>query len=235
MIDAILVPQGVEYKAVCQGLKKIEASSSANSIPSVFAIPIGVKPLSRYLENWLKSGELANIKQPKVLVMGLCGSLSSKYQVGDVVVYQNCMYESDEGLAIAQCDIALTEQIFNKLNPAVYCVSTLTSDRLIYSASQKRRLGDIYGAEVVDMEGFAAVNLLTKANIAVAILRVVSDDCKHNIPNLTSAFSSDGSLKPWPLAIAMLRNPIGAIRLIYGSLRGLQVLEKISTKILPQG
>lgn len=231
MIDAILVPQGVEYKAVCQGLKKGKALSSANSIPPVFPIPIGVKPLSRYLENLLNSGKLANGKQPKVLVMGLCGSLSPNCQVGDLVAYQNCMYESDQGLAIALCDLTFTELLFNKLNIDITLVNSLTCDRLIYSASEKHHLGDIYGAQVVDMEGFAALNILTKANIAVAMLRVISDDSQHDIPNLAPAFSSDGSLKPWPLTIAMLQNPIGATRLIHGSLCGLRVLKKISTNL----
>jgi hypothetical protein len=48
------------------------------------------------------------------------------------------------------------------------------------------------------------------------MLRVVSDDSKHDIPNLTSAINSDGSLQPLPLAITMIRQPIAATRLIRG-------------------
>ncbi|MCV3214907.1 hypothetical protein OGM63_15520 [Plectonema radiosum NIES-515] len=63
----------------------------------------------------------------------------------------------------------------------------------------------------------------------MAMLGVVSDDSKHDIPNFTSAINSDGSLQPLSLAITMIRQFIAATRLIRGSLGGLKVLEKVTT------
>jgi len=40
------------------------------------------------------------------------------------------------------------------------------------------------------------------------MLRVISDDCEHDLPDLTSALSPDGSLQPLPLAIGLLRQPL---------------------------
>jgi nucleoside phosphorylase len=167
--------------------------------------------------------------------MGLCGSLSPRYTIGDIVLYQDCVYESKEPTPLAQsCDRQLTTLLHQKLKERVPLVNSLTSDRLVYSASEKRRLGQIYNTEVVDMEGFAALEVLTQAGVAVAMVRVISDDSHHNIPNLTSAISPNGSLQPLSLAIGMLRQPIAATRLIRGALHGLQVLQKVTTVLFAE-
>jgi len=66
-------------------------------------------------------------------------------------------------------------------------VRALTSDHIVWSAAEKP-LGQSYNAEVVDMEGFAALEVLSQAGV-VAMLRVISDDCEHDLPDLTSALS----------------------------------------------
>ena len=228
-IQIILVPQGAEYKAVCKGLSRVKPPK-----PQVLAIPVGCKPLVRYLESYYQAGHL-NYPQPGVLLMGLCGSLSPRYTIGDIVLYQDCVYESKEPTPLAQsCDRQLTTLLHQKLKERVSLVNSLTSDRLVYSASEKRRLGQIYNTEVVDMEGFAALEVLTQAGVAVAMVRVISDDSHHNIPNLTSAISPNGSLQPLSLAIGMLRQPIAATRLIRGALHGLQVLQKVTTVLFAE-
>jgi hypothetical protein len=65
----------------------------------------------------------------------------------------------------------------------------------------------------------------------VGMIRVVSDDCFHDLPDLSAAFSPEGSLKPLPLAIGMARQPLAASRLIRGSLKGLSRLEKLSRQL----
>jgi hypothetical protein len=57
------------------------------------------------------------------------------------------------------------------------------------------------------------------------MVRVISDDSHHNLPNLTSAISPDGSLLPLPLAMGMIRQPIAATR---------RVLQKVTTKLFAQ-
>jgi hypothetical protein len=120
------------------------------------------------------------------------------------------------------------------LKEKAYLVKGLTSDRLIHSASEKQHLGQLYNAEVVDMEGIATLAFFQKAGIAVAIVRVISDDIHHDLPNLASAISPDGALLPLPLALGMMRQPVAAIRLIQGSLHGLKVLQN-TTKLLFAG
>ena len=224
-IHTILVPQGAEYKSVCRGLKRSTAPT-----PLVIPVPVGVAPLTQYLKRLKQAGDFSNHPQPRVLLMGLCGSLTPRHNIGDIVLYESCVYRSNAATEVVQnCDLELTALIHHVLRERVKRVKALTSDRLIYSAPEKLHLGQLYEADVVDMEGFAALEILSQAGAAVAMLRVISDNCHHNIPNLTSAISADGSLQAVPLAIAMLRQPIAATRLILGAMRGLQALQDVTS------
>lgn len=224
-IHTILVPQGAEYKSVCRGLKRSTAPTGL-----VTPVPVGVSPLTRHLKRLQQAGHFSNHPQPKVLLMGLCGSLTPRYNIGDIVLYDSCIYSSNDSTGVIQnCDLELTALIHHVLKERVNRVKAVTSDRIIASAHEKLHLGQLYEADVVDMEGFAALEILSQAGVAVAMLRVISDNCHHDIPNLTSAISADGSLQAVPLALAMLRQPIAATRLILGAMRGLQVLQDITT------
>jgi Phosphorylase superfamily len=236
-IQTILVPQGAEHQAVCRGLSRIRTTAN---LPSILPIPVGPKPLVRYLEKLPQNRDLFK-PLSQVLLMGLCGSLNPTYSVGDVVVYQNCIariaQETDE-IALNKsenlyqqknCDRILTDQLYQRLQSQAALVNGLTSDRIVYAATQKRLLGQFYQADVVDMEGFAALEILNQIGIAAAMVRVVSDDSHHNIPNITTAIDFEGKLQPLPLALGFIRQPIAATRLIRGSLRGLKVLQEVTT------
>ncbi len=214
-INTIVVPQGAEHQAVCRGLQQ------TNKI-QVIAIPIGTKDVLQVLVK--RSFEFTTPQ--RVLIMGLCGSLSQQHSVGDAVLYQDCCNLNREYLNL---EPELTTMIHNKLS--LNLVTGLTSDRPIYLAAQKRKLAQQYAVEALDMEGYGYIKELQRQGISVAMLRVVSDDLTGNIPNLSSAIDEDGNLKFLPLAIAFLRQPIAAIRLIKGSLTGLQKLQQITTKL----
>lgn len=217
----ILVPQGAEYQAVCRGLKGVNSST-----PTIIPIPVGIKPLNTYLHKLPEQHQFLNL-QMRVLLMGLCGSLNPSYSVGDVVLYQDCVYQGDR----LHAHSSFTKEIYSPLSDKVTLVKSLTSDRVISTAAEKRHVGETFGADVVDMEGFAALDFFHQLGVPIAMLRVVSDDCQHDIPDLTSAISADGSLKPLSLAIKLISQPIAATRLIRGSLRGLKVLEEVTKSL----
>jgi len=242
MINTILVPQGAEYQAVCRGLSQITGSK-----PNVLSIPVGIQSVTQYLQQWqqkpsfpIKIPQPMGLKpdndnslsqplsQPRVLVMGLCGSLSQRYAVGDVVLYQNCSYQGQ----VQECDRLFTHQLYSRLRQQVSLVKGLTSDRVIWSAAEKLHLGELFDTDVVDMESFAALEFFQQMGIAATVMRVVSDDSQHDIPNLTSAISADGSLQTLPLAWRLIRQPLAATRLIRGSLQGLKVLEKLAQSVI---
>lgn len=223
--ELVLVPQGAEYLAVCKGLEK----ACAVNKPKVLSIPVGMEPVTRYLTEI--QGIFTSYSSPRVLILGLCGSLSPRYGIGDLAVYQECAIESDNQLLVRPLDLQLTNLLREKLETKTNLVRGLTSDRLIWQGKEKLQLGQMYNASVVDMEGFAALEVLDRNRVRVTMLRVVSDDCNGDIPNLNNVISTDGKIEPRPLAIAMIKKPLAAFRLIRGSLIGLKRLQKITIKL----
>ncbi|WP_218079303.1 5'-methylthioadenosine/S-adenosylhomocysteine nucleosidase family protein [Anthocerotibacter panamensis] len=209
-IDAILVPRGAEFQAV---------QRSCRNGPPVLAVPAG-PALASYLE-----ALPAHVNWKRVLLMGLCGSLAARYAVGDVVLYRACVSPSGQ---TALCDLELRTALARVLPAGTAQVVALTSPTVVAQAEQKRLWRKQSGAEVVDMEGQVAQRILAGRGIAVGMVRVVSDDSEHDLPDLKAAFDAQGDLQPLALAWALLRSPVAGARLVQGSLKSLQVLEQVA-------
>lgn len=225
-ITIILVPQGPEYRAVCQGVSRAVAP------PLVLPMPVGPAPLNRYLT--APTAALTGFHQPRVLLMGLCGSLISHYGVGQVVLYRGCVSRTNRSRQLLPCDPELTMMLQQRLLLPTPQVRALTSDRLVWAAAEKQQLHRQYQAEVVDMEGYAALEVLSPAKVPVAMVRAISDNWDHDLPDLNPALDPNGSLQPFPLAIGLLRQPLAAARLIRGSLRGLQALRNVAANLFTE-
>ena len=167
-------------------------------------------------------GPRNNVKG-KIVRMGFAGSLSDRFRVGDVVIYQGCCTEKG---SYWQGEPEMTEE--NAQLTGCSLVKGLTSDRLISRSEEKRRLGQ-GGYEVVDMEG--ARILAALAGQKVAIVRVISDEVTQDLPDLAPAIDNQGQLLPLPLARPMLTRPVPAFHLIQGSLKGLSVLTQVAQKL----
>jgi nucleoside phosphorylase len=215
--QTIIVPQGAESHAVCRGLKQ------AQKAIEVISIPIGVN----YAAKLLQDDRLLQ-KSRRVLMLGFCGSLSKRHRVGDVVIYRDCC---DLEHNVREIDRNFSDLIAQKLTLPSTTVTALTSDRIICRATEKLALSKNYEATVIDMESFVYIKELQLQNIDVAVVRVVSDDVTGNIPDLSNAIDAEGKLRPIPTAIAMLRQPLAATRLIRGSLKGLKVLQQVTTQL----
>lgn len=216
LIDTIVVPQGAEYHAVCRGLTR------TNTKLQVIPIPIGSDRATDILSRY--SLQLKDAK--RVLILGLCGSLVATLGIGNVVVVKSCYSLDDNRLDL---DRELTASLAAKLSAS--SVKALTGDRSIAQTQEKKELARRYPVSIIEMEGYGYIARLQQRNIAVAMLRVVSDDLSGNIPNLHRAIDPYGNLRAIPLAIAFCRQPVAALRLIRGSLTGLKVLEQITTQL----
>ena len=85
------------------------------------------------------------------------------------------------------------------------------------------------GAAVVDMEGWA----IWQAFPHVAMIRVISDDCQQDLPDISKAIAPNGNLKPITLTQAFLKQPAAAMKLIQGSLQGLHQLTQTAHQLNP--
>jgi uridine phosphorylase len=227
-VDAILVPQGAEYQSVHRGVYQV----TGISIP-VLPMPMGKPAFAGRLKHLLETGELHPKRTPTVLLMGLCGSLAPDYGVGDVVIYTECRsMSSDASLLHHECCLDLVTQLQNGLGTSTALVKGWTSDRVIHLATEKQQLRQTYGADVVDMEGMAALEGLQVTGIAVGMVRVVGDDCQYDIPDLSGAIDDKGRVRSLPTALALLRQPIAATRFIRSSLWGLRRLQSVATQLV---
>lgn len=226
----ILVPQGQEYRAVLKGLQLVESLNI-----EVLPIPMGSQYLTVYLKKWLNSEAIKN-KSLQVLVLGLCGSLSPNLKVGDIVIYQNCLSlmsrdsgEDPQDITFPwDYDLALS--LHQKLISS-HLVRGLTTDRVITSATEKQKFSQLYPVDVVDMEGLILLEFLTKAGIKAAMVRVVSDDCSQDLPDLTPAIDNQGRLKIFPLIKVLLQHPYQGLKLIRSGLKSLAILQQLTQKL----
>lgn len=206
-LDTIFVPQGAEYQAV---------RSAGGKVP-VVAIPVGVEAVGEFLRDWRSPVPLS-----RVLVMGLAGSLSPHLKPGDgaiceaVVTLAGERYEASAGLLSA---LEKTLQ----LPRAVAC----TSDRLVTSPTDKARLHQQTGAHLVEMEAAA----VWAAFPEVAMVRVVSDGCEDELPDMSAAINPKGKIEALPVLKAFLGQPRAAGRLISGSLQGLKILRDLARQL----
>ena len=172
-IDLILVPQGLEYRAIARGVNRINLPK-----PKILSVPMGTRSLQYFLEESKNRQFFRKNSFQKIVLMGLCGSLSSQFQVGDVVIYKDCLYASTNELEY--CDRQLTQNLEQILRNPAKKVRGLTSDRLIWAAEEKQSLGKLDDADVVDMEGYVALKtikaIFMKTTPQRAIVRVVSDN-----------------------------------------------------------
>jgi nucleoside phosphorylase len=223
LISVIFVPQGAEFKAVQRGLKR-----SAVSHVALCAVPMGPSAVQRYVQTELKTWT----QPPCVLLMGLCGSLTPDLDVGDWVLYRSCLDgQQPEPVPQLDCDAVLLKTLQEHLGKSVTVVTSVMCDRMIHRAADKRALAAQSGAAVVDMEGYAVLKAFQGTEVAVSMLRVVSDAAQQDVPDLSAAMTANGTLNPWALAACMMQAPRPAWRLIQGSLTGLKQLEAATVRL----
>jgi len=158
----------------------------------------------------------------RIIVTGLCGALQT-LPVQSVVVYDAAI----DGERWFSCDAGLAA-----LLPGAQRVVGYTASSVVTSAREKRALALRSGAHVVDMEGTPLAAALAARGLRFAIVRVVSDDARHDLPPIGAAIDDDGRLRPERLAFAFARAPLAAARFIRESLRALRTLERTAREII---
>jgi hypothetical protein len=225
LVDVILVPAGFEYFVVRSSIV-----ARYPTAPTVIPIPMGPGPLVHHLQHLLDDGLLFK-PASRILLMGLGGGLSTELRVGDGMLMEECGFCLDHPI------IEWLPCARDFLEVLSFCLADLprgrmlTTSTIICNSSDKQQLRSHTLADVVDMEGFPALKILSEAGHHVAILRVISDDCHHDLPNLSSVVSSSGALSIFPLVCAFLRRPQDSFRFILGSLAGLRSLGRLATQL----
>ena len=234
-IDVVLVPKGAEYAAVCRGFRQVHSPSP----PAPIAIPIGPLAVTQFL------GQLEFPPSPPnrplhIVVMGLCGALSPEFRIGQRVMPYTCISHLRQLPTVSIPEqqvfsLSFWQQIGQQLQLLTGKASQtgtspvlLSSDRVVCLADEKQTLGRSTSADIVDMEGAAILAALRDRNVSAVMLRVVSDNCYADLPDLNRAIQANGNLSGFNLTVEMLRHPKRAARLIRGSLKSLRELERLA-------
>jgi len=219
-IRTILVPQGAEYRAVQKGCQRVQAAVT------IVPLPMG-SAAGPSLEPWLK--KYKRFANAGYLLVGLGGGLSPDLAPGDRVLCETTQAAAGEGDPIP-FDGLLNEWIRQRL-PGLKTGWAAGCDRIITTVSEKQTLHQTLGATVAEMESLSMLQVLQPQGKRLAMVRVISDGCCHDLPNIASAIHPNGSLRPLTLAGQFIQRPMGAGRLVTGSLRGLKQLEKLMAEL----
>ena len=220
----ILAPQGAEYQAVLRVIKNNPHS------PVVLPIPVGKRAVTKYLQNWRQNH--LEIFPAGVILMGLGGSLSAEFCLGQAVLLESCLnYQNNQADQEKQSDRALTDWVQQKLGRNIRRVQGLTSDRVITDATEKQELGKRFNCQVVEMEGWAVLNFFSELGIPATIIRVISDEVSQSLPDLSKIYNSQGQLNAIALTFALGKKLIAGYRLIVASLKSLKILNQITRKL----
>ncbi len=155
----------------------------------------------------------------------MCGSLSAA-RVGDVVVYTRVV-DASGSEAIAPDDVAAAAALVPQARPVVACMT----DRIVTRAADRVTLAARFGADVVDMEGVHLARALRARGLRFAMVRVVSDDPRFDLPAIEDALAPGGGIRPLVLAAAFARAPLAAVRFVRDVQASLRVLGSVGAAL----
>jgi adenosylhomocysteine nucleosidase len=141
---------------------------------------------------------LSQSNSPSVIITaGFCGALQPDLKVGDVVVASEVVDQSGHSWP-ATGTLNQSEQLKHRL---------LTVDHLIAKAAEKKRLGECYQADVVDMESAAVAEMCAARGMPFLAVRAVSDTVDTELSPELLRLLSGGHVSAWRAVRALLKKP----------------------------
>ncbi|MEP7340116.1 MAG: hypothetical protein ABI977_20435 [Acidobacteriota bacterium] len=183
------------------------------------------------------SDHLHHRRYDGLIVAGLAGGLNPELRLGDAVIYDLChdargLKEKTSGCdenASIRCEDQLSELLFRSLQSAgrrSFCGSGLTVNRIITEARDKILLGEHYRAAAADMESYEVLSVCEGSGLPAAVLRVISDDTRSNLPDFNRAAEVAGRMNLWRMAAAMARRPAASLKFLLGLRPALNALRE---------
>jgi adenosylhomocysteine nucleosidase len=154
-----------------------------------------------------------------LISFGFAGALSRELKAGDLilcrklhcgarpVVAEACY--SDSGL------LTLAGRAGIETGVRLHQGSSVTVARLAAKSQEKRVLGLIFGAEVVDMESYWLARLASARKIPFLAVRAISDTLTQSLPPFDRFLNADGELL-WPETILYFLAHPEALAKLYG-------------------
>lgn len=214
---------------------------------TVLMSEIGAGGFAAKLQEFLAAGCF-----DELLMLGLAGALDEALKVGDVVVYEKCLWFSAsawsaEGASAREkrncrdeiasifCHSQMGVKAKDRLKAAgqaFYERSGISTDRIIVKAADKQRWGKTFAAAAVDMESFQVLQVAAGCGVPAAVVRVISDDTVRDLPDFNQALNAEGKIHPAKAALAMAKRPLAAFSFLQGLRKSVRALHTVSQALL---
>lgn len=163
-----------------------------------------------------------------VLVSGFAGALSTQCQVGDVVFYRQCGFLRDSQELVG-CDRSMIKRLREQFQVSSFTVHEglgLTSSSMFCRSSEKLENGKKHNALAVDMESFQIIREANQAGRQVAVLRIISDDALHNLPDLNAALSTQTQVNYFRMLLSLSAHPVLSARFLFNLKKSVSYLKQ---------
>jgi len=165
---------------------------------------------------------LESIKVDLLISAGVAGGIRHGLNVGDLVVAESvghsnqCNFDDEElqlesDYACNKEVIQLTRQLSSKskgMESKIHFGSLLTVDKVISSASTKKRIGEQDSFVAVEMESAAVAEVACRKGVKFAVIRSISDDIDDDLHlDYDSIMSDEGKVKVTSVALEIMKNP----------------------------
>ena len=175
----------------------------------------------------VRDGTPMREKPDAVVVIGLCGGLTSSLPEGRIVAYTECR-STEPASPVLECSQAIVGRLMPLLGSAnipFNRVVGITSPRFAIKPQEKRALAE-RGASVVDMETYAIMAAALTVGVPAVALRVVADAVDRELPDFNRALNDAGGLDGCKALKVVLGSPLKTVRLLLANKRAMQHLNK---------
>ncbi|MGH9204492.1 MAG: hypothetical protein ACRD2A_24960 [Vicinamibacterales bacterium] len=136
-----------------------------------------------------------------VLSVGTAGALSPRLRAGDAIicdpvsVSSSCGYGDEDGSIKSDPALfAATQEAAQRFGLALEAGSSLTVNPAVATAEEKRRLWELLGHDVVEMESYWVGRVAAERDLPFLTVRVVSDDAGDAIIVDAGFVRADGTI-----------------------------------------
>lgn len=126
-----------------------------------------------------------------IVSTGYAGGLRDGYKLGDILVPDEVQTIPPLPEICIRPDPDLRERVVRTVRPGPWEVHTgrmITTNRVIFTSTEKRRLGLEYDAGSVEMESAVIAELAERTSVPFVVVRVVLDEASFSLPDLMKVF-----------------------------------------------
>ena len=205
---------------ICRGI-------SGDRRITVLQCGMGARGFAEWLSEHLKCNQY-----DALVIAGLAGGLDPRLKTGDAVVYDCCLdaresVDHSDSESVVRAAGSVIEHIRRQENLVralldglrvtslnSFYGSGITVSQVVINATDKLWLGQQHQALAVDMESFDVLQVASRFDVPAAVVRIISDEAEHDLPNFNSAAEADGRINHRRMAAAMLQRPVASARFL---------------------